>query len=315
MAVTGASGFVGAALLAEAGRKAVGVLALSRSSGGVPESTEWVDCGDGRGGVDYGRFSTAVDTVIHLAGRAHVLKETARDPLAEYRKVNVQQTVLLAQRCVELKVRRLIFVSSIGVHGRGSGDSYFTPGDIPDPHSLYAQTKYEAELALRDTLAGTVTAFVIVRPPLMYGPMVKGNFLRLIRLVEKGIPLPFSAVRNRRSFLGVRNFADFLLTVAGSGNGAGGIYLPADHEEISTPGLIELIARAMGRKARLFPVWPSLLKAGAVLAGRLAVYEQLCESLVVDSRACVQDFGWRAPFTQQEMIRDTIEWYRQQGAV
>jgi nucleoside-diphosphate-sugar epimerase len=309
IAVSGAGGFVGGALLAEAGRRGIGVLALSRSAGRESAHVEWVDCGDGGGGADYRRFNKTVDTVIHLAGRAHILKETSGNPLAEYRKINVEQTISLARRCMELGVRRLIFVSSIGVNGRSSGDAAFTPGDTPAPHSMYARTKYEAEAALLDMLSGTATAPVIVRPPLMYGPGVKGNFLRLVKLLDRGIPLPLSSVRNRRSFLAARNFADFLLAVAASRNGASGTYLPADREDISTPGLIELIARAMGRRSRLFPVWRPLLKAGAALVGRGAVYEQLCESLVVDRSSCLKDFGWTAPFAQEEMIMHTVQWY------
>jgi nucleoside-diphosphate-sugar epimerase len=314
IALTGASGFVGGALLAEAGRRSLKLLALSRSAGTTFGRVEWVDCGDGRGGADYSRFTTPVDTVIHLAGRAHILKETSKDPLSEYRKVNVEQTVLLARRCLQLGVRRLILVSSIGVNGRYSGATAFTTADRPNPHSFYAQTKYEAERALLDALAGTATAPVIVRPPLMYGPGVKANFLRLIKLVDRGLPLPFAAVHNRRSFLGVRNFVDFLLTVAGSGNNRAGVWLPADREDISTPRLIEWMAQAMGREAHLFPVWPPLLKAGAALLGRSAIYEQLCESLVVDSSACFKDFGWTAPFSQQEMIAETVAWYLAQKA-
>jgi nucleoside-diphosphate-sugar epimerase len=309
IALTGASGFVGGAMLAEAGRRSLKVLVLSRSAGKASGHVEWVDCGDGHGGTDYSRFSTAVNTVIHLAGRAHILKETSKDPLSEYRKANVEQTVSLARRCIQLGVKRLILVSSVGVNGRYSGVTAFTSADAPTPHSFYAQTKYEAERALLDTLAGTATTPVIVRPPLMYGPGVKANFLRLITLVDRGLPLPFSAVHNHRSFLGVRNFVDFLLTVSGSGSGRSGVYLPADREDISTPGLIELIARTMGRKARLFPVWPPVLKAGAALLGRSAIYEQLCESLVVDSSACLKDFGWTAPFTQKELIAETVAWY------
>ncbi|HEX5056263.1 MAG TPA: NAD-dependent epimerase/dehydratase family protein [Gammaproteobacteria bacterium] len=311
IAVTGATGFAAGALLAEARVRGVKVLALSRSPRAVSdEHVEWVDCADGRGGVDYRRFGKPVDAVIHLAGRAHILKETAADPLAEYRKINVEQTLALARRCRELGVRRFIFVSSIGVNGRSSGVTAFTPQDTPAPHSPYARTKYEAELALQDLFSGTATVPLIVRPPLMYGPEVKGNFLRLIKLVDKGVPLPFSAVRNRRSILSVRNFADFLLTVAGGERGHCGIYLPADAADISTPALIRLIAQALGRKARLFPVWPALLQAGAALSGRSALYDQLCESLSVDQSSCLKDFGWSAPYAREDMILRTIEWYR-----
>ena len=269
------------------------------------------------GHTDWGAALDGVTTVIHLAARVHVTRDTAADPLAEFRRVNVAGTERLALQAAARGVRRLVYVSSIKVNGERTDGRPFGDSDMPRPEGAYAQSKLEAEHVLRGIAARTGLDVVIVRPPLVYGPGVKGNFLSLLRLVDSGLPLPFARCDNRRSLIGVTNLADLLAECALHPAAAGEIFLAADGEDLSTPGLVRRVAGALGRRARLLPVPVSWLGGAARLLGRAALYERLCGSLQVDAGKAGRVLGWRPRLTVDDELTATARWYRRprHGAV
>lgn len=312
--VTGAAGFVGTALcsrLASAGNPVRGAGRAGRP-GTVGEAIEWAAVGEIGPDTDWARALDSVDAIVHLAGRAHVLKELEADPLAAYRRVNVAGTRRLAEAAAHRGVRRLVFVSSIGVNGSMTRAAPFTPDDEPAPHNAYARSKLEAEIALREVASTTGLEVVAVRPPLVYGPCVKANFLRLLHAVHRGTPLPLAAVRNQRSLIGLDNLTSFLECAVAHPAAAGQTFLVADDEPLSTPDLIRCLAHLMRRRLRLFGVPVAVLRVLAGIAGYGKAVEQLCESLLVDSSKAQRLLGWRPPVPVAEGLRRTVTWYREQ---
>lgn len=254
-------------------------------------------------------FSTAnfldllsgVDVVVHTAARAHVLNETAADPLAEYRKVNVDFTLNLARQCVQSQVKRFIYISSIGVHGVTS-DRPFTVWDVPAPEEPYAISKIEAERGLVNLCQARDMELVIIRPPLIYGREAPGNFARMVGWVSSGIPLPLGAVDNRRSLISVANLVDLILVCLDHPRAAGKVLLASDGEDVSTPDLLRRIARAMGKPARLIPVPTTVLRAVASLVGKKSMARRLTGSLQVDMSSTTALLGWTPPFSLDESL-------------
>jgi nucleoside-diphosphate-sugar epimerase len=239
--------------------------------------------------------------VVHLAARAHVLNETESDPVAAFQRANVEATQRLARAAVAAGVRRFVFVSSIGVHGNATCGTPFTELDEPAPTELYARSKLQAEQALRVLAAETGLEVVVVRPPLVYGPGAEGNFHRLVRLAASGVPLPLGSIRNRRSLIGVDNLAQFLVLCCRHPAAAGQVFIAAEPDVHSTPGLIAALADALGRPDRIFPCPEALLRAGAVLLGRGAEFAKLCGSLEASSAKARELLQWQpaTPFVEQ----------------
>lgn len=231
--------------------------------------------------------------VVHLAARAHVTRETYDDPLGEFRRVNLNGTLAIAEMAARTGVARLVFVSSIGVLGNASGSRTFNEGDVPSPQEPYAVSKWEAEQALHALAANCALQIVVVRPPLVYGPHVKGNFLRLLRLVGSGMPLPFGAIENSRSYIGVRNLCEFLISCAFHPSANDRTFHVSDGEDVSTPELLQLIATAMGKRARLFRCPASLLRAAAIALRKGSELDRLTANLRVDSTLARNTLGWR----------------------
>jgi len=311
LAVTGANGFVGRALCAEAVKRGMVVRGITRSPCILPPGVENVVVGNVDGDTQWAQALTGCDVVVHLAARVHIMHDKSRDPLAEFRRVNTQGTIRLAQCAVEAGVRRLVNVSSIGVNGPSTRDNLeFTDQDVPDPHNPYSLSKWEAEQALqRIALQGQIE-IVTVRPPLIYGPGVGGNFLRLLGAVYRGIPLPLGMTRNFRDLLFVGNLADFLIVCASHPAAPGNTYLVSDGTPVSTHTLLRGLARALGVKARLFPVPPFLLQTLGNLTGYTAEFERLLSSLRVDSGKVCRELGWYPPFTLRDGLQATADWYR-----
>lgn len=241
--------------------------------------------------------------VIHLAGRAHVLDDTFQDPLLEFRKVNVDSTINLARQCILADVKRFIFISSIGVNGAQTYSESFSELSPSDPVADYAISKMEAEQALRNLVAGSTMELVIIRPPLVYAGHAPGNFKRLLKLVSLRLPLPFAAVRNGRSMIALDNLVDFISLCIKHPSAANELFLVADAGSVSTVEIINSVAEGMGRKICLFPVPDSLLRVGAKLFRRQTIYNQLCGSLVVDSKKAQELLGWTPPVTSIEALR------------
>lgn len=311
LAISGANGFVGRHLVRAACLRDLDVHAISREADSIPPAgkiksftTRGPD-----GTVDYAGWPGGADVFIHLAGRAHVLTETAADPRLEYRKANVFDTLQVAHRAYETGAQRFVFVSSIGVHGIMSPDGPVSPRSPLCPQGEYAASKLEAELRICEFAAKRSWDVVIVRPPLMYGPGVGANFLRLIRLADSGLPLPLGGIVNRRSFLGVDNFVDFILYAAKRNSLASGVYIPADEEVTSTSELITQIRILLGRKDLLFKAPKRLVKFICNAFGRPTVYTQLFESLWVEYGNLLAQSGWAPPFAQSKLLSQTIDWY------
>jgi nucleoside-diphosphate-sugar epimerase len=298
--VTGADGFIGRPLtemLTSAGHD---VIAITRKQ---------VELGNPE--IHNPAFESAMresQAVIHLAGRAHVTREVHDDPLAEFRKTNVNGTISVAQMAARAGVTRFVFVSSIGVLGNNSGHRILSETDAPSPIEPYAISKWETEERLRSLAKYSEMQITVVRPPLVYGPNVKGNFLRLLRLVRSGVPLPFAGVLNCRSYIGVHNLCDFLShTLHPSADGH--TFNVADGEDVSTPELLKMIAAAMGRKPRLFRCPPSLLHVAAVAFGYRAEAERLTSTLRVETRHAQDTLKWRPPRSLRDGITEMVRWF------
>lgn len=305
--VTGANGFVGRALcqaLAQRGHEVVGAVrhAADGSSGLAP-------VGEIGPETDWERALAGVEAVIHLAARVHVMRETSADPLDAFRRVNLHGTERLARAAAAAGAKRLVYVSSVKVNGEKTAGTSFSAADLPRPQDAYAISKWEAECALHRVAAATGLEVVIVRPPLVYGPGVGGNFLRLLRLLEKGVPLPLAAVHNRRSMIFLGNLVDALIVGATRAAAAGQTYLVSDGEGVSTPQLLASLAGAMGRPARLFPVSPALLRLAAGLVGRSADIGRLLDSLTVDDAKIRHELGWAPPYSMTQGLQETVAWY------
>ena len=306
--VTGANGFIGRALTETLAGRGLAVRAAVRSPAALPGEVRTV--GEIGPYTEWRRVLAHVDAVVHLAARVHVIRETAADPLAAYRAVNVAGTARLAHECAAARVPRLVFVSSIKVNGERTRGWPFTETDPPAPEDPYGVTKLEAEEELRSIAAGTGLEIVVVRPCLVYGPGVGGNLARLMRAIERGVPLPIASVRNRRSLIGLANLCDLLARCATDPRAAGETLLAADGQDLSTPQLARALAEGIGRPARLLPVPPRLLELAARLAGAKAAYERLCGSLEVDGSKARRLLDWEPPVTPEDGLRETGAWHR-----
>jgi nucleoside-diphosphate-sugar epimerase len=247
--------------------------------------------------------------VIHLAGRAHVTRELHSDPLGEFRRANVNGTLSIAEMAARAGVVRFVFVSSIGVLGNTSGDRLFNERDTPSPKEPYAVSKWETEQGLYSLAKNSSLQIAVVRPPLVYGPHVKGNFLRLLRLVRSGAPLPFGAIRNCRSYIGVHNLCDFLLSCTFHPSANGQTFHVTDGEDVSTPELLEIIATAMGKKPRIFRCPLSFLRTAAAVLGKRVELERLTTNLRVDSSLAQSTLRWRPRKTLRVGIAEMVRWF------
>jgi UDP-4-keto-D-FucNAc 4-reductase len=261
--------------------------------------------------IDVGTLA-GVDVIIHLAGRAHVIKESAPDPLKEFHDVNVAPTVALAQLAIQAQTPKLIFASSIGVNGNTTSGAPFTEDREAAPLGHYAASKWEAERELTALSRGKRLTVVRVRLPLVYGPEVRGNFLRLLKLISTGLPLPLGAVHNMRSYLGLRNACDFLAVCAERAD-AQGLFLVSDGEDISTPDLIIALANAMRKRARLVRVPVAALEVLARLLALGPEVERLTSSLRVDSTHARQALNWHPSTELYTGLSEMARWHLNQA--
>jgi nucleoside-diphosphate-sugar epimerase len=254
---------------------------------------------------------SGANVVVHLAARAHVLRETELDPDAAFRRSNVDATVRLVEGAARVGVRRFVFVSSIGVNGNQTRGTPFTESDVPAPVEPYAKSKLAAERALQSAADEAGIEIVIVRPPLVYGAGVKGNFLRLLSLVDRGIPLPLAAISNKRNLIGVENLSELVVLCAEHPAAAGELFLAAEPEPHSTPELLRVIAKAMGKPSRLFSIPPGILHASVRLAGFQSQFEKLCGSLEVCSDKARRVLGWTPSVDFADGIARTAAWFQE----
>ena len=301
IAVTGANGFVGRALITRLSNGPHAAIPLVRKAFGLRGER----VGDVLG--DPANLLAGAEAVIHLAARVHVMHDEGDDALSRFRAVNVAGTLCLARAALDAGIRRFVFVSSVKAQGETtSGRGPYRADEAPSPEDPYGISKRETEDGLRDLCRGSPMELVIVRPPLVYGPGVGGNFATMVRWVERGIPLPLGrATMNRRSLIAVENLADFLLFAATEASAAGGTFLISDGEDVSTAGLLKAIGEAAGKPARLVSVPVGLLRKALRLIGRGAEGDRLLGDLQIDtSEAC--DLGWVPPVSMAEQLRRTV---------
>lgn len=308
--VTGATGFVGGALVRQLGAVGWDVRAALRRPRGAADRDDVV-VGDIGSTTEWADALAGVDAVIHLAARVHVMRDAALDPLAAYRETNTFGTLRLAEAAARAGVRRFVFLSSIKVNGESTPvDRPFVEADAPAPIDGYGISKAEAEQGLlRLAQCGSLEP-VVLRPPLVYGPGVGANFLRLLRLVDRGLPLPFAAIANRRSMIYVDNLAAAIVAALHAPALGGRVFLVADDRAVATPELLRLLATALGRPSRLWPCPLPVLRGLARLAGRVGEIERLTGSLAVDAGAFCAAAGWCPPYSIEEGLARTVRWYR-----
>ena len=305
--VTGANGFVGHALflrlLATGGLTVIG----SVRNGAVVtagRAASLVTVGELAPNTDWSAALVGVQAVAHTAARVHVMQDDAADPLAEFRRVNVEGTLNLARQAAAAGVRRFVFVSSIKVNGESTRPGQpFTADDAPAPLDAYGVSKMEAEVGLRHITSETGMEVVVIRPPLVYGPGAKANFAAMMRWLRRGVPLPLGGIDNRRSLVALDNLVDLVITCVTHPAAAGQTFLVSDGNDVSTTELLRRMGDAMGCPARLIPVPESWLTLAAAVVGRGAVTQRLCGSLQIDIEKTRRLLGWQPPLTLDQGLQ------------
>lgn len=269
---------------------------------------KWFSVGELNASADWSGLLEGVDAVVHTAARVHVLNEVAADPLAAFRRVNVEGTTQLARQAVAAGVKRFVFVSSIKVNGESTSLGHsFRADDNPLPSDPYGISKLEAEGALREISADSGMELVIVRPPLVYGPGVKANFAAMMKWLGRGVPMPLGAIENRRSLVALDNLVDLLVRCVQHPAAGGQIFLVSDGEDVSTTQLLREMGSALGCKARLIPLPAAWLEWGASLIGKREVARRLCGSLQVDIEKTRTMLQWQPPISLAEGLKRTVK--------
>lgn len=320
--VTGASGFIGSSLISLLLKKGFLVRATSRTR---PQ----IDITNSRNGYEWvpadlismntcKKLMDNISCVFHLAAKVHVMADRSGKLDESYKLLNTEATRFLAKEAANNGVERFVFMSTVKVNGKKNriidqGISVkFTSSDVPRPTDAYAASKYEAELQIKKICTGTAMESVIIRPPLVYGPGVGANFLRMMKMVELGIPMPLKLISNSRSLIYRENLSHILFTCMNHPNAAGKTYLVRD-VDISTPDLIRALAEAYGCSARLFPFPVSLLKKFGYVTGLRSMVDRLTDPLLVDDCEIRNDLLWDPPYRFQEGLNATVKWYRELG--
>ncbi|QXR07571.1 NAD-dependent epimerase/dehydratase family protein [Acinetobacter lwoffii] len=303
--ITGATGFVGTALTEQVSSFYDTIVLIRTQNNALSSNIQQLVTAN----IFEANLPDNIDVIIHLAGRAHILNEQTTDPLSEFRKVNVEGTLQLARQALDKKVKRFIFMSSIGVNGAVTLQQPFTEDALPQPHADYAVSKLEAELELKKLFAGSDTELVIIRPPLVYAAHAPGNFARLLKLVASNLPLPFAGTKNKRSFVALENLVDFIQTCIEHPNAANQTFLVADQSHISTRELVQYLKQGMEKPPYFIYIPQPLMKLGAACVGKSKLYEQLFESLEVDASKAQKLLGWTAPLSTQQAMRQAGQNY------
>ena len=308
--MTGADGFVGSSLCVQVMGRGYDVMATTRAQSYQFDGVRNIQVGNINEKTDWAEALHEVDVVIHLAARVHVMSNDDASSLAEFRSINVQATLRLAQQAARTGAKRFIFLSSIKVNGEATSRGMaFRAGDTHIPTDHYGLSKYEAEQGLLTIAAETGMEVVIIRPPLVYGPGVRANFASMIRWMQRGIPLPFGAIDNRRSFIALDNLVSFIIHCIDHPKAANEIFLISDGEDVSTTVLLQKMSKALGKKRCLMPVPERWLRSVAKILGREDEAGKVLNSLQVDSSKARDVLGWKPVITMDEQLHKTAEWY------
>lgn len=304
--ITGANGFVGNRLCEQASKDGWPVRRAVRLS--VLRND--VSIGDLRADTDWSIALNDIETIVHLAARVHIMSDISSNPLEEFRKVNTSGTLNLARQAAELGIKRFIYLSSIKVNGEETQEGVpFTPNDIFVPTDPYALSKYEAEQGLLNLAAETEMEIVIIRSPLVYGPKVKANFLSMMKWQNKGVPLPFGAIHNKRSLIALDNLVDLIITCIKHPCAANKVFLVSDDEDISTSELLTRVSNTLEKRTWLLPINQKVLEFCLGLIGRKDLARRLFSSLQVDISKTKNLLNWIPPITVDEGLRKAIEHY------
>ncbi len=303
--LTGATGFIGRALLSELVSNDINIIASVRQKTPcIPENVKQYIISDLSEDTDWGTALRDIDMVIHTAARVHVMKEQTNNPLDQFRKVNTEATISLARQSAKAGVKRFIFLSSIKVNGEQTNKNQaFTAHDKLIPNDPYGLSKYEAEQGLLKLADETGMEVVIIRLPMVYGPGVKGNFQVLMKWVRKQWPLPFGAVDNQRSLLALDNAVSFIIHCLKHPKAANEVFLVSDDEDVSTTELLNKVAAAFELNIFLLPIPVSLMKFAAKMMGKGELASRLLGSLKIDSSKAHQLLGWKPVITMDEQLK------------
>lgn len=309
--ITGATGFVGRQLVTELLVQKFSVFAIVRDEGAVvPIGATKIIKGDLTTIKDWLPVLQNIDIVIHLAGRAHIVDDSVADPLAEFRKVNTKASLKLAKQAAEAGVKRFVFISSVKVNGEITClDKPFKPDDHFVPDDPYGLSKYEAEQGVMALAKETDMEVVIIRPPLVYGSGVRANFASMIRWVDKGVPLPFGAIHNKRSLVALDNLVSFIICCMKHPKAANEIFLISDGEDVSTTQLLKKVADALGKKTMLVPIPVELMRWVAKLFAKRGMANRLFSSLQVDSSKAYDLLAWEPMTSMDEQLQKTVNAY------
>jgi nucleoside-diphosphate-sugar epimerase len=314
--ITGANGFVGAALCEVLRKDAVPTRGAVRAHATPQESGLNVEVGEIDANTKWHSALEGVQFIVHLAARVHHMNDDLLESLAEYRRVNVEGTANLALQAAAMGVRRFVFLSTVKVNGESTDvGKPFAVNDTPDPQDAYGLSKYEAEQRLWAIAEETGMEVVVLRAPLVYGPGVKGNFFRLLKTVDDCRPLPLGAICNQRSLIYLYNLVDILQKCLTHPNAAGRTFFVSDGDDVSTPDLIRRLADALGRLPLLVHVPVSWMRWVGRILGKQAVVDRLVTSLSVDISPLQVQLGWTPPNTMQAGLLSTAQWYQKQGKV
>jgi len=297
--VTGASGFVGSQLLQQLANNSEFQLraTVRNKTENLPAGVSIYRVGNIDTDTDWHEALADCKTVIHTAARAHIMNDSAQDPLVEFRRVNVEGTLNLARQAMDAGVKRFIFISSIKVNGEGESNRVYRFDDPAAPEDDYGLSKWEAEQGLKALCSESSMELVVIRPSLIYGPGVKGNLALLAKAIDKGLPLPLGAIKNQRDMLSLNNLIDLIKTCIEHPAAAGQVFLCCDNESVSTPQLITLIGNGRGKHARLWKVPLFMLRLFACLTGRQSMLKRLSSDFRIDIQHTMNTLDWTPPFS------------------
>ena len=305
--ITGVTGFLGAALADHLIKNTnYNIIATTRQLTPLHKNIKQIVIGDLNQNINWIPILTKVDHIIHLAGRAHIMQDNAKNPLKEFRKINTESTLKLAKQAAQLGIKRFIYLSSIKVNGEHTKpEKPFQYNDKNIPTDPYALSKYEAEQGLKQIAQDTGMQFIIIRPPLVYGPKVKANFLNMMQWLYKGTPLPLGSINNKRSLIALDNLIDLIITCINHPKAKNNTFLVSDDEDISTTELLKRMADALGKPSRLLAIPSSILTLTATLLGKKEIAQRLCNSLQVDIKHTKKTLDWKPPISINKALKKT----------